>query len=84
MHDGWRGKLILNAASFKLARPSGDHISDPLAFASIGERDEESLRRSKNVHWRSVYLARLSTYVRKNPETGQSSGESTRDPVRNR
>jgi len=54
--DGWRGKLILNAASFKLARPSGDHISDPLAFASIGERDEESLRRSKNVHWRSVYL----------------------------
>jgi len=50
MHDGWCGKPILHAASFKLARPSGDHISDPFASPTVSERNEESLRRSKNIH----------------------------------
>ena len=54
MHDGRRGKPILHAASFKLARSSGDHISGPFAFASVGERNEKSLRDSKNIHWRPV------------------------------
>jgi len=54
MDDGWCGKLIQYAASFKLAAPSGYYVPDPLAFSSIGERDQKSVGLSKNVHWRPV------------------------------
>jgi hypothetical protein len=37
VHDGWCG-------SFKLACSSGNHISDPFAFPTVGERNEKSLR----------------------------------------
>jgi len=57
MHDGWRGKLILHAPSLKLTPSSGYYVLDPFAFSSVGERDQESLRRSKNINWRPVDIA---------------------------
>jgi hypothetical protein len=56
MHDGWCGKVIPHAASFKLAFPRRHYVLDPFAFPTIGERNQESLRRSKNTHWRPVAL----------------------------
>ena len=49
MHDGWCGKLILHATSLKLASSSGYYVLDPFAFSSVGKRNQESLRRSKNI-----------------------------------
>ena len=57
MYDGWCGKLIHHATGLKLASPSGQHILNPFAFPSIGERDEKSLRRSKNIHGRVIESA---------------------------
>jgi hypothetical protein len=54
MHDGWCGKLIPNTASLKLASASRQHILDPLAFPSVGECDQESIRLSKNINGRLV------------------------------
>jgi len=84
MHDGWCGKLIQQAAGLKLARPSGYYILDPFAFPTVGERNQESLRRSKHIDWRPVKPARFTTYVSQNAKAGQSIGESARDSVRNR
>ena len=70
MHDGWCGKLILHATSLKLASSIGYYVPDPFPFSSVGERNEESLRRSKNIHWCPVDPARLPTYMRKNAEAG--------------
>jgi len=75
--------LIGRAPSLKLASASGNYVLDPPAIPSVGQCNEKPLLRSKNIHWSSVYLPRLSTYVCKNPETERSGGESTRDPVRN-
>lgn len=83
MHDDRRRKLICDAAGFKLTPPSGQYIADPPAILPIGERDQESLGLSKNVHRRPVESARLSTYVCNDGEAGQSGGESNRDSVRN-
>jgi hypothetical protein len=74
---------IPHAASLKLACPSSYYIPDPFAIPSISERNEESFRRSKNIQWRPVDSARLSTYVCQNTEAGQSGGKSARDSVRN-
>ena len=49
MHDGWHGELIPHAACLRLARPGGCYVPDPLAISSIGKRNEESLRCSKNI-----------------------------------
>jgi hypothetical protein len=57
VHDGRCDKLIPHAASLKLAPAGRQHILDPLAFPSIGERNEESLRHSKNIDWRPVHPA---------------------------
>jgi hypothetical protein len=54
MHDGWCEKSILHATSFKLARSGGNHISGPFAFLTVGERNEESLRHSKNIYGRPI------------------------------
>ena len=83
MHDGWCGKLIQHVTSLKLAATSGYHVSDPLAISSIGERDQECVGRSRNLHWRPVNPTCLSTHVRNNTEAGQSGGESAHDPIRN-
>ena len=83
MHDGWCVELIQRAASLKLARPSGYHVLNPFAFPPVSERNQESPRRSKNIHWCPVDFARLPTYMRKNAEAGQSGGEAARDSVRN-
>ena len=84
MHDGWRRELIKHAASLKLASASGEHILDPFAFPSVGERNEKSLRLAKNIRRCSVEFARLSTRVSQNTETGQAGGEPAGDSVRNR
>jgi hypothetical protein len=65
-----------------LPSPSSQHIPYPLAFPSIGERNQEPFWRSKNIYWRSVYLPRLSTCVGQDAEAGQLGGESVRDSVR--
>jgi hypothetical protein len=83
MHDGWRGKLIPHTAILKLASASGYYVPDKFAFPSVGERNEESVRRSEHIHWRPVNPARLSTYMRKDAEARQSVSESTCDSVRN-
>src|SRR5438874_12982308 len=74
MHDGWCGKLILHATSLKLASSSGYYVLDPFAFSSVGKRNQESLRGSKNIHW---------SPVDPNAEAGQAGCESARDSVRN-
>jgi len=51
MDDGWCGKLIQHVAGLKLASSSGYYVPDPFAIPSVGERDEESLGHSKNIHW---------------------------------
>jgi hypothetical protein len=38
-------------------RPGSQHILNPFAFPPIGERDEKSLRRSKNIHGRVIESA---------------------------
>jgi hypothetical protein len=49
MHDGWCGKLIPHTASHNLARPSSDYVLDRFAIPPVGERNEESFWRSKNI-----------------------------------
>ena len=44
----------MHAAGLELARPSGYYVPDPFAVPSTGERNEESLGRSKNIDWRPV------------------------------
>jgi hypothetical protein len=83
MHDGWCGELIHRTASLKLARPGVYYVLNPFAFPPVSERNQESPRRSKNIHWCPVDFARLPTYMRKNAEAGQSGGEAARDSVRN-
>jgi type IV secretory pathway TrbF-like protein len=46
--------VIPHAASLKLATAGRQHILDPLAFPSIGQRNEESVRRSEYIHGRPV------------------------------
>src|ERR1700685_430188 len=82
--DGGCRNLILHAASFKLACPSGYYVPDPFTFSSVGERNQESLRCPKNVHWRPIDLAGLPTHMRENAEAGQSGRKSAGDTVRNR
>jgi hypothetical protein len=82
MHYDRSEKLILHAASLKLAGPSGQYIPDPPTISSIGKRDEESVWRSKNIDRRPVEPARLSTNVGNNGEAGQLSGEPDGDSVR--
>ncbi|MCU1295914.1 MAG: hypothetical protein JWO91_192 [Acidobacteriaceae bacterium] len=46
---------MLHATALKLTCSSGDHISNPFAFSTIGERNQKSFRRSKKkIHWRPV------------------------------
>jgi hypothetical protein len=54
MHQDRFEKSILNSTSFKLAAPCSQYIPDPPAISTIGERNEEALRLSKNIHRRSV------------------------------
>ena len=54
MHDGRCGKVIPHATNLKLASASDQHILDPLAFPSIGQRNEESVRRSEYINGRPV------------------------------
>jgi hypothetical protein len=49
--------LIPHAAGLKLALTSSQHILDPFAVPSVGERNEEFIGRSKNIHGRPVNLA---------------------------
>jgi hypothetical protein len=51
MHDGWCGKLIPLAAGLKLATPGSYDVANPFAVTSVGWRNEERLRRSKNIQW---------------------------------
>ena len=36
--------------------PAAQYILNPFTFSTISERNEESLRRSKNIHWGPVDL----------------------------
>ena len=38
----------------EIASASRHYILHPFAVPSVGERNQESLRRSKNIHWRPV------------------------------
>jgi hypothetical protein len=82
MHYDRAEKLILHATSLKLAAPSGQYIPDPPIISSVGERDEESARLSKDIDRRSVGPARLSTDVCNDSEAGQLSGKPACDSVR--
>jgi len=82
MHYDRSEKLILHAASLKLAAPSGQYVSDPPTISPIGERDEKSVWLSKNIDRRPVERARLSTNVCNDSKAGQLSGKPTRDSVR--
>src|ERR1700693_1279894 len=82
MHDGWRRELIQYTASLKLTRPSGDYVVDPFAFPTVGERNQESVGHSKNIHWRAVNLAGFPANVCKDTEARKSGGESDGDSVR--
>ena len=81
MDDGRSDKSIKHALSLKLASASGQYVLDPFTILSVGQRDEEPFRRSKNIHWCSVNLTRFATYVCQNAEAGQPGCESARDPV---
>jgi len=81
MHDGRQGKLIADTASLKFAATSRQYVLNPFAALSVGDCNQESVWRSKHIHWRSVASARLPTYMREDAEARQSVGESARDPV---
>jgi hypothetical protein len=51
VHDGWCGKLIPHVASLKLPTASRKDVLHPFALPTVRERNEESLRRSQNIHW---------------------------------
>jgi hypothetical protein len=57
MNDGRCGKVRPHSPSLKLAPASRHYVLDPFAFATVGERNEKSIRRAKNIHWRPVDLA---------------------------
>jgi len=54
MHYEGFDKLILHSAGLKLAAPGGEYIFDPPAISAIGDRNQESVRLSKNIHRRSI------------------------------
>lgn len=74
--------MISRPASFEFTAPRREHVLHPLALAAVGERDDKSAGRSKDVHWRSVDLTRLSTHVGENTESGKPAREEPADPVR--
>jgi hypothetical protein len=57
MHNGRCRQSMLRATGLKLASASRQYILNLFTFSTIGERNEESFRRSKNIHWCSVELA---------------------------
>jgi hypothetical protein len=68
-------------ASFNFATARREHVLHPFGLAAVGERDDESIRRSKDVHSGSVGLPRLAASVRENAETRKSTREQARDPI---
>jgi hypothetical protein len=69
-HDLRCRKLMFFPASLQFATARREHVLHPFGLAAVGERDDESIRHSKDVHWGSVGLPRLATNVRENAEPG--------------
>jgi hypothetical protein len=84
MHDAWFGKLTEDAPGLKLRAAGRQYVANPLAIPSVGKRNLEPVRRSKNIHRGVIDVAGSATHMRDNAETWPSAGESAGDPVRNR
>jgi hypothetical protein len=57
MYDGWCGKLTRHATGLKLASPAASTFLTHSLSRPLGERDEKSLRRLKNIHGRVIESA---------------------------
>lgn len=66
-HDVRRGKLIYLPASLEFAPVCREHVLHPLAFAAVGECDDECIGHSKDVHRSPVHFPRLPTYPGSQP-----------------
>jgi hypothetical protein len=80
-HDLRRGKLVIPPASLKFAPACREHVLHPFRLAAVGERDNEAVRRSKNIHWRPVDFAGLSSDVGQDAEARKPACEKAGDPV---
>ena len=69
-------------ASLEFAAARREDVLDPLRLAAVGERDDEVVRRSEDVHRGAVDFARFATHVRENAEARKPACEQTGDPVR--
>jgi len=81
-HDLRCGKPILLPPRPEFAPTCRNHILHPFGFAAVGERNDESIGRSKDVHRSAVDLSRLPTDVLENTKTRQPACEETGDSVR--
>ena len=68
-------------ASSHFAAACHEDVLHPLALAGVGERDDESGWRSKDIYWGSVNLPRFATHVRENAEARKPACEKAGDPV---
>src|SRR5208282_6235305 len=75
-------KLIALPASSQFATARHENVLHPFRLAAVCERDDEAVRRSKNIHWRPVDLAGLSSDVGQDAEAGKPACEQPGDPVR--
>jgi hypothetical protein len=81
-HDLRRGKLVFLPASLKFAAACREHVLHPFRLAAVGERDDEAVRRSKDVDGCTVDLAGLSSDVGQDAEAGKPAREQPSDPIR--
>jgi len=81
MNDDGRRKLISHAATLEFAAVRRQHILDPSAIRTVGERNQESVGLSKHIHRGAVEFAGLTTYACHDSEARQATDESDGDPV---
>ncbi len=71
MNDDGRRKLISHAATLEFAAVRRQHILDPSAIRTVGERNQESVGLSKHIHRGAVEFAGLTTYLDTIPKPGK-------------
>ena len=81
---GWpaRGKPIFLPASLKVATARRENVLHPFRLAAVRERNDEAVRRSKDVDGCTVDLAGLSSDVGQDAEARKPARENAGDPVR--
>jgi hypothetical protein len=67
-HDLRCRKLIFLAASLQFAASRLKHVLYPFALAAVGERNDESGWRSKDIHGSAIDLSRPSSMIESFPE----------------